>query len=276
MAESSRFWDTAGAVGDGADTYSAVQLRDMLRAMFTTDQYASEGVLAGVLQSLAVSGATSPLSVASGSAVVQGIYYQNTATVSVAVPTPSSGTTRHRVVLQAIWGLTQTVRVALISSNDGVNSYPALTQSDNSQWEIPLAGVTIDTAGSITLEDQRDYAHIATALVHRRRGGSSSSWNSAGSSNYLVGGARVQMGTVNLVWSSNDQSDVTTVTFPVAYRQTPQVRSLAILSNDANARKCVLSIEALAATYLKIRGQRADLANYSATLPVQWSVIGPK
>lgn len=276
MAERSQYWDTAGAVGDGADTYSAVQVREQFRALFSTDRYASEGVLAGVLNSLAVSGATSPLSVASGGALVNGIYYQNTAAVSVAVATPAVGTTKRRVVLQAIWGSVQTVRIALISSADGVNSYPSLTQSDNSQWEIPLAGVTIDTAGAITLEDQRDYCHIATALVHRRRGGSSGSWASSGSTSYLVGGARVQAGTVNLVWSSNDQSDVTTITFPQAYSQTPQVKSLAILSADAPARKCVLSVESVSATQLKIRGQRADLSSFSVTYPVQWSVIGPK
>jgi hypothetical protein len=52
--------------------------------------------------------------------------------------------------------------------------------------------------------------------------------------------------------------------------------SLAILSADANARKCVLSVESVSATQLKIRGQRADLSSFSATYPVQWSVIGPK
>ena len=276
MAERSQFWDTAGAVGDGADTYGAVQLRDMLRAIWTPAGASSEGVLAGYGGGLAVSGASSPVSVASGCAMVSGVYYQNTASVNVAVPTPSTGTTKHRVVLQALWGTTQTVRLALISSADGTNSYPALTQSDNSRWEIPIAGVTIDTAGAITLEDQRDYCHLATALVHRRQGGSSSAWNSAGSSSYRVGGTRVQLGCISVSWSGDDKSDLATVTFPQAYSQTPKVRSLIIVSNDANARKCVLSIESLSKTQLQIRGQRCDLTNVTATYPVQWTVAGPK
>jgi hypothetical protein len=273
-SESSQFWDTAGGVGDGADTYSAVQVRSMLRALFTTDRYSSECVLPGVLNSLAVSGASSPLSLASGCAVVNGIYYQNTGALSVAVPTPSSGTTKHRVILRATWGSTQTVRAALLSSADGTNSYPSLTQTDNSLWEVSLAGVTIDTSGVIALEDQRDYCHYATKLVYRRRGGSSSSWNSAGSNTYSPGGVKHQGGTVNLTWNSNDTSDTTTVTFPSAFSQTPLVRTLALLSNDANARKCVLSIESLSKTQLAIRGQRVDLTNFSATYPVQWLVEG--
>jgi hypothetical protein len=274
--ERSQFWDTAGAVGDGADTYSAVQVRTMLRALFSTDRYSSECVLPGVLNSLAVSGATSPLSLASGCAVVNGIYYQNTGALSVAVPTPSSGTTKHRVILRATWGGVQTVRAVLLSSADGTNSYPTLTQTDNSVWEVPLAGVTIDTGGAITLEDQRDYCHYASTILYRRRGGSSSSWNSAGSNTYSPGGTKRQGGTVNLTWNSDDKSDLTTVTFPSAFSQTPLVRNLAIVSNDANARKCVLSIESLSKTQLGIRGQRVDLTNFSATFPVQWAVEGAK
>lgn len=276
MAERSQFWDTAGAVGDGADTYGAVQLREMLRAIWTPGGAAAEGVLAGYGGGLAVSGAASPLSVATGCAMVGGIYYQNTASVSIAVPTPSTGTTKHRVVLQAQWGTTQSVRLALISSADGTNSYPALTQSDNSRWEIPLAGVTIDIAGGITLEDQRDYAHLATVLVHRRMGGSASAWQSAGSSSYRVGGARVQLGCTPLTWSGDDKSDPATILFPQAYSQTPKVRSLVLLSNDANARKCVLSIESLSKTQLQIRGQRCDTTNFTAAYLVQWTVVGPK
>lgn len=275
MAERSQFWDTTG-VGDGADTYGAPQLRDMLRAVWTPAGAASEGVLAGYGGGLAVSGAATPVSVASGCALISGIYYQNTTAVSLAVPTPSSGTTKHRVVLQALWGITQTVRLALLSSPDGVNSYPALTQSDNSRWEIPLAGITIDSAGAITLDDQRDYAHLATTLIHRRQGGSSSAWASAGASSYRVGGVRVQLGCIPLTWSANDQSDVSTITFPVAYSQTPKVRGLVLLSADAPARKCVLSIESLSKTQLQIRGQRCDLSNFSATYPVAWTVVGPK
>lgn len=276
MAERSQFWDTAGAVGDGADTYGAAQLREMLRAVWTPQLGTSEGVLAGYGGGLAVSGSSTPLSVSAGCALVSGIYYQNTAPVNVTVPTPSAGTTKHRVVVQALWGSTATARLALISSADGTNSYPSLTQQDNSRWEIALAGVTVDTAGSITLEDQRDYCHMATALVHRRRGGSSSSWNSGGSTNYIVGGARIQSGVATLTWDDNDQSDTKVVTFPVAYSQKPLV--FLTLLNAANSQKRTLlaTVESVSATSVTLRGQRTDgAADLITTADVQWTAIGP-
>ena len=276
MAERSQFWDTAGAVGDGADTYGAAQLREMLRAVWTPQLGTSEGVLAGVNGGLAVSGSATPLSVASGVALVSGIYYQNTAAVNVTVPTPSVGTTKHRVVLQALWAATATVRIALISSADGTNSYPSLTQQDNSRWEIALAGVTVDTAGSITLEDQRDYCHLATALIHRRRGGSSSSWNSGGTSNYVVGGVRIQAGVTTLTWDSNDQSDTKAITFPVAYSQKPLIQLTLLNAASSQKRTLLATVESVSASSVTLRGQRTDgSASLSTTADVQWVAIGP-
>lgn len=275
MAESSRFWDTSGAVGDGADTYSAYQVRELLRAAFTGDRYASEGVLAGVLNSLAVTGATSPVAVDTGCALVNGIYYQNTASVNVAVPTPSSGTTGHRVVLQALWGTTATVRIALISSADGTSSAPSLSQDENSRWEISLATLTIDTAGAITLTDARDYCHYSTALVHRRRGGSSSSWNSTGSTTYRVGGTKEQCGVATLTWDDNDDSDQTTVTFPSAFSQKPLVFLTLMNGGGTQERKLLATVYSVSASSFQIEGQRTDgSGDITTTASVMWRAVG--
>lgn len=276
MAENSMFWDTAAGLGDGADTYSAAQVRGLFRAAFTTDRYSSEGVLAGVLNSLAVSGSATPVAVASGCAIVQGIYYQNTASVSITVSTPTAGTTWHRVVLRATWGSSgQTVRAVLLSGTDGVASYPALTQQDNSRWEIPLAGVQIDTSGAITLVDQRDYAHYATALIERRQGGSSSSWNTAGSTNYRPGGVKRQMGVAELEWDDEDESDKTTVTFPSAFSQRPLVWVTLLNATDSQKRKLMPTIESLSNTQVVIRGQRTDgSSDLTLTCNVMWIAEG--
>ena len=171
---------------------------------------------------------------------------------------------------------TATARLALVSSADGTNSYPALTQSDNSRWEIALSGVTVDTAGSITLEDQRDYCHMATALVHRRRGGSSSSWNSGGSTNYTVGGTRIQSGVATLTWDSNDQSDTKSVTFPVAYSQKPLIFLTLLNAASSQKRTLLPSVESVSASSVTLRGQRTDgTSSLSTTADVQWVAIGP-
>lgn len=274
MAQKSRFWDTAAGLGDGADTYSAFQVREFLRAAFTTDRYNSEGVLAGVINKLEVTGSTSPLSVNTGAALVNGIYCSNDASVSVTVPTPGNGTTGHRVVLQTLWS-TQTVRVALISSADGVATLPALTQSENSRWEIGLASLTITTDGAITLADTRDYCHYAMAQVHKRKGGSSTSWNTAGSNNYNVGGVKVLCGTATLEWDDEDESDTKTVNFPSAYTQKPLVYVTLINGGDATKRKLLATVESISASSFVLRGQRTDgSSDLTTTADVFWRSKG--
>lgn len=276
MAQNSRFWDTAAGLGDGADTYSAFQVREIFRAALTTDRYSSEGVLAGVINQLEVTGSASPLAVNTGVALVNGIYYQNTASVAVAVPTPSNGATGHRVVLQALWS-TQTVRAALISSSDGVSSLPALTQSENSRWEIGLASLTIDTDGTITLTDTRDYCHYATALVHKRKGGSSTEWNSAGSTNYTAGGAKIQLGAKTLVWDDDEDSDELTVTYPSAFSRKPLVYVTLQNGADATKRKLLASVYSVSASSFQIKGQRTDgSSDLTTTAVANWVAIGPE
>lgn len=158
MAEHSSFWTTNGT-GDGS-AYTQAQLAAMWKRLFTPSGY---GVLFGYANELAVSGTSSPISVATGAAVVQGFMYENDAAKSITVPTPAIGTTGHRVVLRVDWSA-QTVRVVLKSSSDGVAALPALTQTINTVYEISLAGLTITTGGVITLTDERTFARYATKL----------------------------------------------------------------------------------------------------------------
>lgn len=166
MAEFSLFWTTGGA-GDGASAYTQAQLQAWLRRTFTTAP-ATEGVLKNYANGLAVSGAATPLTVATGAAVADGFPYENDAAVSLAVPTPAVGTTGKRVVLRAAHAA-RTVRIALITSADGVSAFPALTQSAGVTWEISLATLSVTTGGVITVTDARSYAHfnsqVATANI---------------------------------------------------------------------------------------------------------------
>ncbi len=154
MAESSRFWTTSGT-GDGpGGGYSAANFNEFVRQAFMTDP-TTEGVLRGIGGNLAVSGASSPVAVASGSALVYGFFYASDASVNVTIPTPTTSTRIDRIVLRVSWAA-QTVRIVRIAGTEGGGA-PALTQTANTTWDIPLAQVSITTGGVITLTDQRTY-----------------------------------------------------------------------------------------------------------------------
>lgn len=166
MPEKSIYWTTGGA-GDGAATYTQAELFAFFRRMFIGNA-ATEFVLDGFANNLAVSGTASPVVVATGAAIVNGIPYESDTPVNVTVPTPLVGTTGHRVILRANYAA-RTVRIALKSSSDGVSALPALTQTDGTTWEVGLASLTITTGGVITLTDTRGFARfrsrVSTAML---------------------------------------------------------------------------------------------------------------
>ena len=162
MAEDSFPWD-GYSTGD-CGPYSADSWDDLYRYLFTQDQQATQGPLKGVDDELAVSGTSSPVSVAAGAAVVNGKFYKNTAAANVVVPTPSGATRIDRIVLRADYSA-QTVRMARLAGSEG-GAAPALTQNDGVMWEISLAQVSITTAGVITVTDERDFCHFGTKVAN--------------------------------------------------------------------------------------------------------------
>lgn len=167
MAQKSLFWTTDG-VGDGpAAGYSAADFYNFLRRLLITDQEASQGVLQGVNNELAVSGSASPLTVASGAAIVYGLFYENSSPLSLAVGIPVNGITGGRVVLRADWA-TQTVRAVVVTNTDGVSDIPALTQVAGDKWEISLATFTVNQAGQIAVTSARTYCQFADYVTAER------------------------------------------------------------------------------------------------------------
>jgi hypothetical protein len=166
MAERSQFWST-GTTGDGTTTITEAQaiewFRDIMIPFASAGPNTAQGVLFGVLGELAVTGATSPVAVAAGAAVVEGYYYKNDASVNVAIPTPAGSTRIDRIVLRAQHGVTRTVRITRIAGIEGAGA-PAITQTAGTTWDIPLAQVSITTGGAITLTDQRTFAYFATKV----------------------------------------------------------------------------------------------------------------
>ena len=169
MTQKSWPWSTVAAVGDGASELGESDSREFLALYFKVQDPTDEGVSKGVLNELAVSGASSPLSVASGSAICYGLYVSN-AVENLTVATPSLGTTGGRVVLQTNWAgtggasLEARTRLAVKLNSDGVAAIPAVTQTVGVTWEITLATFTITTGGVIALTDARTFRK-STAMV---------------------------------------------------------------------------------------------------------------
>jgi hypothetical protein len=156
MAELSALWGT-NDVGDGpAVGYSSNQLAQFFR-LFTQGAYLS-GVAPDRDNELAVSGTSSPVTVATGMAIVHGTFYVNTAAVTVAVPTPTVNPRIDRIVLRKSWSA-QTVRVVRVAGTEG-GAAPDPTMTDGTSWDLPLARVSINTAGVITVTDERTWLSV--------------------------------------------------------------------------------------------------------------------
>ena len=108
MTERSRFWD--GQVLGDCGPYNQTHLCDQFfRAVLNGT--GNRGVLKGWLNELEVTGTTTSVDVATGGAVIYGGLYENTASVSVSISTPSSGLSRiDRIVVQRRWS-TQVARI---------------------------------------------------------------------------------------------------------------------------------------------------------------------
>lgn len=161
MAEKSMLWTTGGA-GDGSAAYTQDEATRLFRSLVGGDP-AYNYVLPGVDNELQVTGSSSPVSINTGAAFVYGFFYWNDSIVTKTIPTPVIGTTGHRIILRADFAA-RTVRIAVLSSNDGVATPPALTQTPGSIYEVSLATLTITTGGVITLIDTRGFLYMATKV----------------------------------------------------------------------------------------------------------------
>lgn len=171
MTQYSWPWNTDGGVGDGAAPLNETLSRMFLAIWFGVQNPAVEGVSKGVGGELAVSGAASPLSVASGSAICYGLYINDAAQATPAIAAPAVGTTGGRVVLQTNWpgtgggSLESRTRIAVKKSTDGNTAIPPLTQTFGVTWEISLATFQITTAGVITLTDDRTFRKSTSVVA---------------------------------------------------------------------------------------------------------------
>ncbi len=129
--------------------YAADLFDDLLEAMFS-DGVVTSGLFAG--NYLAVTcGGTSPVSVNTGAARLNGKLVKNSASVDVAIATPAAATRIDRIIVKLTnaTGVAEIIRLA--GDEGGAAPDHTALQIDGTTWAISLAQVSITTGGAITL-----------------------------------------------------------------------------------------------------------------------------
>lgn len=169
MTEISRPWQgrtSQGALGD-AGPYTAVQWAETWKTMIGTGaEKANRGVIRGVENELEVT-VNSPTAknvlVESGAALVQGRWYHNNGTETLAIDDNASGSTRIDTIILEADFTAQMVRLDVLKGTPGAG-LTALTQSLASIWQIPIAYITLASGfTSVTtsmITDMREYANL--------------------------------------------------------------------------------------------------------------------
>lgn len=153
MAEKSYYWEGL-ITGDATEApYSSDIFHFLWQTLFSRGN--NEGIIENYLNELQVSGVSGAVNFATGAALVDGSFYENTNGLTFAVLTPSANPRTDRLVLQKNW-ITQTIRAVKILGNESATPVPPpLTQTDGFLWEIPIAQIQITTAGVISVVDER-------------------------------------------------------------------------------------------------------------------------
>jgi hypothetical protein len=149
---------------------SANTFDDIIEALALKADAATQGVVRGKLNALAVTGTSSPVAVASGWAIVNGKLYRNSASKNITISTPATNPRIDLIVLRLDYTASPMTCVAAQLAGTAAASpvAPTPTQTDGTLWELPIAQVAITTGGVITVTDQRAYigdGHVATASI---------------------------------------------------------------------------------------------------------------
>jgi hypothetical protein len=283
MAEQSGFWTTSGT-GDGPATgYTMNDWRDFLNRVFAPGQEANGAVIKAAGNELAVAGSATPISVATGQAIVNGFWYENNTSLNLAITSPVVNTTGFRVVLRASWAA-QTIRATIIKNTDGISAIPAATQVDGTTWDVTLATGTITTGGVITLTDARNYLRTAgipplnsvdddeignrVAMLPNRQGGNATNWHTSGTTNYTPTAVKEFYGVIAFGAVAAGSSISVVVTFPVAFSVIPIVLT-SPMNGSVNVSTNVSSVSATQATIIVFNNDSGSVSGNIA-----WHAIG--
>ncbi len=166
MAQLSGYWTTGGATGHQQTSYSQAQMATANEIMAGCGYF--EGVARNYKNNFitTVTGANT-VSINTGGAMVDGHWYYNDAAVSMTIPSAvGTGNTRiDRIVIRCTWSTFQAVLARLPGTDAASPTPPALTQSHGSVYDIPLYQATVNTSGTVTLTDERQFAVQKDTIV---------------------------------------------------------------------------------------------------------------
>ena len=269
MAEISMMW--GGTSTGDAGPYEDYDFTDWLRKMFVVDNTV-EGVLAGYANKLQVTNpAGNTIRVATGAALIDGKFYENTDVKDSTISNPSAGNNRYdRVVLRKDW-VSQTIRIAILTGTEAASpTVPTVTQIDEDTWEISICRIYITDAGVITLTDEREYLRFELAKVDERQGGSATAWGTAGSTSYVPGAANLYVGTATLTVSGGSATGTVTVIYGTALAYTAVV---VVIGNNADY---ILAVTANTNISFTVTAQHRSGGTGGATITVYWMALGPR
>lgn len=192
MAETSRPWDGT-TVGDAtvAPYDAGTEWAEIHRGLSPASEQSAHkgGVLNGISGFNGYTTSSTGVNnqrVQTGIGFVQGTWHRSDANVDVVIPTPSVSTRVDRIVLRKSWA-SQTVRITRVAGTEGAG-LPALTQVFGTTWDVPLYQVSITTAGTMTLTDDRVFI---TTPTHGHTGASDGGTIALGGSDPVITGQAI-------------------------------------------------------------------------------------
>lgn len=173
MTQISYWWttDDTTPVGHQVAEYTQAHLSDISAIIAACN--GQDGVAPGWDDGELSGTVTGPntVQISAGVAVVDGKPYKNDAAENVNIPSAvGGGNTRiDRIVLRADWANFQ-VTIHRIAGTDAASpTPPALTQSSGVTWDLPLYQALVDTAGTVTLTNEREWAgpHVDDSTIEQ-------------------------------------------------------------------------------------------------------------
>lgn len=154
MTQNSRFFD--------GSSYSEANLAEVFSRL------TADGVLVDITNALQVTAGSGLVSINSGEAFVQGFWYQNTASLNLAIAANASAIARVDLVVLSLDRTANTLQLAIHQGVLGAGA-PAATQIAGGNWEMVLAQASI-ASNVITVTDVRTYLPpkiIPSARIYR-------------------------------------------------------------------------------------------------------------
>lgn len=174
MVQKSAPFDGEATLGDDG-AYSSAAWWEIWStfSMMDIDNLPNIGVLSNVLNELEVqptSPASANIQVQTGAALVQGNWFYSDAIETKAIVANATGSDRHDLIILELNLSTNTTRLGVVTGASP-STDPALTQTLNTLWQIPLARVVVpngfSTIGASDIEDMRAYANTPNRIGFR-------------------------------------------------------------------------------------------------------------